>query len=69
MELPLKDSNEMLTQGKEKQFIDCLFKAKQATPDGIISSGGLMDKIIEEALTPKLLRLQNTQNALFHRPL
>lgn len=54
MELPLKDSNEMLTQGKEKQFIDCFFKAKQATPDGIISSGGLMDKIIEEALTPKI---------------
>lgn len=54
MELPLKDTNEMLTAGKEKQFIDCFFKAKAYTPNGIVASSDLMEKIIQEATTPKI---------------
>lgn len=54
MELPLKDVNAMLEAGKEKQFIDCFFKAKAYTPNGIVASSDLMDKIIQEATTPKI---------------
>mgnify|MGYP003402618930 FL=1 len=52
--LPLKDINEMLEKGKEKQFIRCFYDAKPYSPDGILPSNGLTDKIIEGALTPKI---------------
>lgn len=54
MDLPLKDANLMLTSGKHKAFIDYFYKAQPYTPDGIISSAGVMSKIIEQALIPKI---------------
>jgi archaellum biogenesis ATPase FlaH len=54
MELPLKDTNKMLEEGKQKLWIDLFWKAKLYTPDGIIGSGDLMSKIIEQANTPKI---------------
>lgn len=54
MELPAKDTNEMLTKGKEKAWIDAYYKAKPYSPDGIVGSSGLLDKIKEAALVPKV---------------
>lgn len=54
MSLCMKDTNEMLVSGKEKEWISSFFKAQKYTPDGIITSANLMDKIIEQALTPKI---------------
>lgn len=54
MDLPMKDVNEMLEAGKEKQFIDCFFKAKQYTPNGIVASSDLLGKMIEGAGTPRI---------------
>lgn len=54
MHLPLKDSNDMLLAGKQKEFISAFFKASAYTPDGIVGSGDLMDKIKESALVPKI---------------
>ncbi len=54
MELPLKDTNAMLEAGREKEWINCFFKAKAYTPNGIVASSDLMDKIIQEATTPKI---------------
>ena len=53
MELPMKDTNAMLTAGKEREWINCYFKAKAYTPNGILASTEVMDRIIQEALTPK----------------
>ena len=54
VDLPMKDCNEMLSAGKQKAFIDCFWKAKPYTPDGIIGSGSLSDKMRIELSTPKI---------------
>lgn len=50
----VKDPNDALLQGKEREFIDCFFKANAYTPDGIVGSGELLDKILENAQIPKI---------------
>lgn len=54
MKLTLKDANEYLERGKEKQFISAFFNAPAYSPDGIVGSGELMPAIKEQALTPKI---------------
>lgn len=49
-----KDPNAMLTAGMEQQFINDYYRAKPYTPDGIVGSGGLLDKIREQAVLPKI---------------
>jgi archaellum biogenesis ATPase FlaH len=49
-----KDPNEMLQAGLEKSFINDYYRAKPYTPDGIVGSGGLREKIIEQAMIPKI---------------
>lgn len=53
-ELPLKDPSDMLQQGKEKQFLDCFFKAKPYNPAGLVGSSQLLDKVIEQVSRPKI---------------
>lgn len=45
MTLPMKDTNAMLEAGKNKQWISCFYDAKPYTPDGIVSSAELGEKI------------------------
>lgn len=54
MELPAKDTNEMLAKGKEKAWIDAYYKAKPYSPDGIVGSSGLSGKIREYAGIKKI---------------
>lgn len=54
MKLSLKDANEYLTKGKEKQFVSAFFSATAYSPDGIIGSDGLMDSILEQVQIPKI---------------
>lgn len=54
MSLPMKDSNEMLKAGKQKEFINAFFRAAAYTPDGIVGSGDLMERIKEAAKVPKI---------------
>jgi len=54
MELPMKDSNDMLTSGREKEWINAYFKAKQYTPAGIVSSEELYKEVVERAKVNKL---------------
>ena len=54
MNLPMKDCNEMLVAGKARQFTDCFWKMSAYTPDGIIGSGDISDKMREELSTPKI---------------
>lgn len=50
----LKDPNEYLKQGREKEFMGCYWKAKAYVPSGIIGSNALIEKIKQNALVPKI---------------
>lgn len=54
MNLPMKDGNEMLQAGKQKEFINAFFRASPYTPDGIVGSGDLMSRIKDAAKVPKI---------------
>ena len=54
MDLPMKDTNEMLMKDKSGLWIHAFFKARQYTPDGIIASSSLVDKIRELAAIEKI---------------
>lgn len=49
-----KDPNEMLLQGKEKEFITAFYSAKKYVPEGIVGSSEIGDKIIEAATAPRV---------------
>jgi hypothetical protein len=54
MNLSLKDTNKYLEEGKEKQWIQAFYSAAPYSPDGIVGSGKLGEKIREAAMTPKV---------------
>jgi archaellum biogenesis ATPase FlaH len=54
MNLPMKDINEMLVAGKQRQFISCFLGASAYVPSGIVGSDQLLDKIKEAAVVPKI---------------
>ncbi len=54
MKLSLKDANEYLAKGKEKQFVSAFFSAPAYSPDGIVGSGELMESIKDAAKTEKI---------------
>lgn len=54
MELTLKDTNEYLEQGKQKEWINLFYRAKKYVPAGVLASNNLYDKIMEEAVIPKV---------------
>lgn len=49
-----KDPNQMLIDGKEKQFINDFYSAKPVESSGIILSGDLDDAVFEELLLEKI---------------
>lgn len=46
--IPLKDANEMLLAGREKELIDAIWGAKEYRPDGIVSAAETWDLLVEE---------------------
>ena len=46
--IPLKDANEMLVAGREKELIDAIWAAKVHRPDGIVSAADTWDILIQE---------------------
>lgn len=52
--LELKDCNEYLTTGKEREFIKAFYDAKSYTPMGIVGSGELYQKILDEVEADKI---------------
>ena len=49
-----KDPNQMLEDGKEKQFLNDFYNAKPLTSSGIVLSGELDDAVFEELLLEKI---------------
>lgn len=54
MSIDLKDANEMLVQGRDKHFLNAFLKARPYTPDGILSSADLPDRMRQEAAIEKI---------------
>lgn len=54
MDMELKDANEYLTQGRERQFVSAFYAAKAYTPMGVVGSDQLMQGIIDKSLAPKM---------------
>lgn len=54
MEMSLKDPNEYLKAGKDRDFISAFYKAAPYTPSGIVGSGSLMKLMKAAAVTPKI---------------
>lgn len=54
MTLPEKDANKMLLEGREKEFISAYYNAKPYSPDGVVGSSSLSQKIRESASMEKV---------------
>lgn len=54
MQMRLKDANEYLKQDKQKEFIQDFYAAKQYAPVGVLPSGGLYDRILQQSNVPKV---------------
>lgn len=54
MKMKLKDANEYLKAGKERDFITDFYNAKAYTPVGVLGSGELYDRILEQARIQKV---------------
>lgn len=54
MSLEMKDCNEMLTAGKDRQFLSAFLKARPYTPDGIVSSADVMDNVLNHVQIDKI---------------
>lgn len=48
MELPVKDANEMLVEGRVKEFVNAFWEARLFRPDGIVNGDSLWDQLQEE---------------------
>lgn len=46
-ELPLKDAGEMLEQGKTKELLDAMWRAKKFTPQGIVEIASLKEEVLK----------------------
>lgn len=46
--IPLKDANEMLLAGREKELIDAIWSARTYRPDGIVAADDTWDLLIED---------------------
>ncbi|WYV99046.1 DNA primase/helicase [Pseudomonas phage vB_PpuM-Amme-3] len=54
MQMELKDPNEYLVKGRQADFVNRYFRALPHTPNGIVGSGGLMDRMKQAVLVPKI---------------
>ncbi len=54
MKLTLKDANEYLEKGKEKQFIKLFYDAPAYSPAGVVGSGELPSRMREEIASDKI---------------
>lgn len=48
MKMRLKDANQYLEEGKQKEFIQDFYNAEKRVPVGVLPSGGLYDRIIQQ---------------------
>lgn len=54
MSIPMKDANEMLQSGREKEFISAFYNSKPYTPEGVKSASEAFDEIEDELNKPRI---------------
>lgn len=54
MSMRLKDPNEYLKGGRGTEFVSAFFSARPHTPNGIVGSSGLMERMKEAVMVPKI---------------
>ncbi len=54
MKMRFKDANEYLEKGKQKEFINDFYNAEKRVPVGVLPSGGLYDRIIQQTEVAKV---------------
>lgn len=54
MHMRLKDANEYLVNGRQRDFINDFYEAKVHVPVGVLGSGSLYNKMIDQVSLPKL---------------
>ena len=54
MHMRYKDPNTYLEEGKQEEFVRNFYESKRYTPVGVLGSGELYDKILEQAAVPKV---------------
>jgi hypothetical protein len=54
MQMELKDANEYLQSGRQREFVRAFYESKPYVPVGVLGSSQLYDRILEQAHTPKV---------------
>ena len=54
MKMRLKDANEYLKAGKQREFITDFYNAEKRVPVGVLPSGNLYDRILSQTEVPKV---------------
>ena len=54
VDLPAKDINKMLEDGRQQEFINAFWKYRPYTPEGVVGSSSFMDAVIKEAHAPRI---------------
>ena len=52
--MPLKDANDMLKAGRDKDFLKCIYNSKVIRPDGIVSGADTWDLIANRETVPSI---------------
>lgn len=64
--LPLKDACDMVSEGRSKELIDCIFQAKSFRPDGIASDDDVWEAITREEKGPRAAWAFPSLDQMFH---
>lgn len=54
LEMTMKDPNEYLTAGRNREFVSAFYSAKPIVPTGVIGSGSLYPHMLDSAAVPKI---------------
>lgn len=66
-ELPLKDANEMLLEGRGSEIVDAIFKAKPWSPEGVVTLGSLKEQVLKPVSMGKPWIFDTLTNATYGR--
>jgi twinkle protein len=64
-ELPLKDANEMLVEGRTKELINAMWRAKPYSPEGVVALSDIVDSVLATPAQGKSYALPALTQATF----
>jgi Replicative DNA helicase len=64
-DLPLKDANEMLVEGRTKELINAMWRAKPYSPEGVVALADIVDTVLATPAQGKSYALPKLTTATF----